>query len=145
MLKNTGKLFSFVLTEELHDKHITKEDLLKIDREHLYELVDKFCDNLNANDIISDITTDEVIERDEPELKVTEFMIFKILDKGTEDELRLVSQYMEAKTKLEELESLLKDNIVHYGNEAKQFYGNISNLAEVLEKYIKKEVDEDDD
>ena len=145
---NKNQLFVAVLSEVLANRGITGEDLKNMDRENLGEIIakkgsfDEECTpEYVINTLIGDTTIPESKELINPRLE--DFMICTILDKGSDDEKQLISEYYTAKEKLDELTRTLVSLIPNYSDESKHFYENINELADYIERY--KGIESEDD
>lgn len=146
-IRSLENLFIDVLEDKLCVEGIHSHELVSLDKENLTEIVSR---NIQGYDfdpgrIVTELMTTKEVEETVPDYKITEFMLFSILDEGDETEKQLVSEYIDARTKLDQIEAAMKDNIVHYGDKAKHFYSSIDEIVSSIKKYTEKDNDDDDE
>ena len=147
--RSLENLFIDVLEDKLHAEGVRAEELVSLDKENLTEIVTR---NIQGYDfdpgrIVTELMQVKDVEETQPDFKITEFMLFSILDEGDETEKQLVSEYIDARTKLDAIEATMRDNVVHYGDKAKHFYSSIDDVVDAIKRYTNKKDDdvEDDD
>lgn len=147
--RSLENLFIDVLEDKLHAEGVRAEELVSLDKENLTEIVTR---NIQGYDfdpgrIVTELMQVKDVEETQLDFKITEFMLFSILDEGDETEKQLVSEYIDARTKLDQIEATMRDNVVHYGDKAKHFYSSIDDVVDAIKRYTNKKDDdvEDDD
>ncbi len=147
--RSLENLFIDVLEDKLHAEGVTAEELVSLDKENLTEIVTRNIQgyDFDPNRIVTELMQVKDVEETQPDFKITEFMLFSILDEGDETEKQLVSEYIDARTKLDQIEATMRDNVVHYGDKAKHFYSSIDDVVDAIKRYTNKKDDdvEDDD
>lgn len=143
--RSLENLFIDVLEDKLHAEGVTAEELVSLDKENLTEIVTR---NIQGYDfdpgrIVTELMSVKDVEETQPDFKITEFMLFSILDEGDETEKQLVSEYIDARTKLDQIEATMRDNVVHYGDKAKHFYSSIDEVVDAIKRYTNKKDDDD--
>ena len=145
--RSLENLFIDVLEDKLHAEGVRAEELVSLDKENLTEIVTR---NIQGYDfdpgrIVTELMQVKDVEEAQPDFKITEFMLFSILDEGDETEKQLVSEYIDARTKLDQIEATMRDNVVHYGDKAKHFYSSIDDVVDAIKRYTNKKDDESED
>ena len=148
--RSLENLFIDVLEDKLHAEGVRAEELVSLDKENLTEIVTRNIQgyDFDPNRIVTELMQVKDVEETQPDFKITEFMLFSILDEGDETEKQLVSEYIDARTKLDQIEATMGDNVVHYGDKAKHFYSSIDDVVDAIKRYTNKKDDdevEDDD
>lgn len=147
--RSLENLFIDVLEDKLHAEGVRAEELVSLDKENLTEIVTRNIQgyDFDPSRIVTELMQVKDVEEAQPDFKITEFMLFSILDEGDETEKQLVSEYIDARTKLDQIEATMRDNVVHYGDKAKHFYSSIDDVVDAIKRYTNKKDDdvEDDD
>ena len=147
--RSLENLFIDVLEDKLHAEGVRAEELVSLDKENLTEIVTRNIQgyDFDPSRIVTELMQVKDVEETQPDFKITEFMLFSILDEGDETEKQLVSEYIDARTKLDQIEATMRDNVVHYGDKAKHFYSSIDDVVDAIKRYTNKKDDdvEDDD
>lgn len=147
--RSLENLFIDVLEDKLHAEGVRAEELVSLDKENLTEIVTRNIQgyDFDPSRIVTELMQVKDVEEAQPDFKITEFMLFSILDESDETEKQLVSEYIDARTKLDQIEATMRDNVVHYGDKAKHFYSSIDDVVDAIKRYTNKKDDdvEDDD
>lgn len=146
-IRSLENLFIDVLEDKLCSEGIHDHELVSLDKENLIEIVSRNIEgyDFDSGRIVSELMTTKEVDEETPDYKITEFMLFSILDEGDDTEKQMVSEYIDARTKLDQIEATMKDNIVHYGDRAKHFYSSIDNIVDAIKTYTNKNKDNDDE
>lgn len=142
--RSLENLFIDVLEDKLHAEGVRAEELVSLDKENLTEIVTRNIQgyDFDPSRIVTELMQVKDVEEAQPDFKITEFMLFSILDEGDETEKQLVSEYIDARTKLDQIEATMRDNVVHYGDKAKHFYSSIDDVVDAIKRYTNKKDDE---
>lgn len=145
--RSLENLFIDVLEDKLHAEGVRAEELVSLDKENLTEIVTRNIQgyDFDPSRIVTELMQVKDVEETQPDFKITEFMLFSILDEGDETEKQLVSEYIDARTKLDQIEATMRDNVVHYGDKAKHFYSSIDDVVDAIKRYTNKKYDESED